>query len=170
MKIDIDSILYIVITIVILIISGLGSRRKKLAQQMQAKAPVDADEDYPEPDPIEFQKAEYNEPVRSREASPSPHVPSPLERLDQFITGKFPEAVSLEGESLEETVDEEELILEEIQRSRENEHMEVPEEKQAEQVIQIEKPGQKGLPPLFDNLHEVKKAIIYSEIIHRKYQ
>jgi len=172
MKIDIDSILYIVITIVILVISGLGSRRKKRAQQMQAEAQASgtAEPDPFEPVEDEFADARYSEPVKARVASAPQPVPNPMERLEQFITGQFPQAESMEGESLETPVDEEELILEEIRRSREKDEMRVPEEKPAEQEEQTEKLVKKGLPPLFDNLDEVKKAIIYSEVMQRKYQ
>jgi len=172
MKVDIDSILYIVITIVILVISGLGSRKKKRAQQMQAQAQASG---AAEPDPFEPVEDESSdawdaEPVQSGTDSATQPVPNPLERLEQFISGQFPQAETMEGESLETTVDEEELILEEIRRSREQDKMEVPRETAAEQEEQTEEPEKKGLPPLFDNLDEVKKAIIYSEIMQRKYQ
>ena len=170
MKVDIDSILYIVITIVILVISGLGSRKRRMAQQMQAKTAADSDEDYFEPVEEEFAETRYSQPVKSREVAPQKQAPNPVERLEQFITGRFPQAESMEGESLETPVDEEELILKEIQRSREQDDMRVPEKEPAEQEVQTGRPGKKGLPALFDNLDEVKKAIIYSEIMQRRYR
>ncbi len=42
MKIDIDSIFYIILSIIILVVSGLGSRRKKQAQQQRPAGPASA--------------------------------------------------------------------------------------------------------------------------------
>jgi len=172
MKIDIDSILYIAIMIVVLVISGLSSRKKKRAKQMQAQAQASG---AAEPDPFEHVEDESSDaratgPVKTKTAFASQQVSNPLGRLEQFLSGQFPQVETMEGESLETTVDEEELILEEIRRSREKDEMRVSEEKPAEQEEQTEKLEKTGIPPLFDNLDEVKKAIIYSEIMQRKYQ
>ena len=173
MKLDIDSILYIVITIVILIISGLGSRRRKKARQMQVPGSGPADPGSFEPVPGDTMesgpgKSGYAT-VKEPRAPAQQQAASPLERLEQFLTGQFPQAESMEGESLEEQVDEEELILEQIRREREEPEVESPVEEPADYDFETEKTQEK-LPPLFENADEIKKAVIYSEILKRKYE
>ena len=159
MKTDLNSILYIVIMIVVLVISGLGSRRKKKMQQLQARPFLED----------ETTETRPSEPIQVRAASATRKVQSPFDRLEEFITGQFPEQMSMEGESLESTEDEEDLILEEIRKSREEEKPSVPEKKQEEKLSELMKSKKEPEPALFGNFSEIKRAIIYSEILKRKY-
>ncbi len=161
MKIDLDSILYIVLTIAILAISALGSRRKKKLLQQQASVPPS------ETGSTAMDSAES----RKARIGPSWQQPAgPLERLEQILSGDTPVYESMEGESLETVVDEEEQILQDLERSRQEG------EKEPEVDIKITgkedeagKRENKGLPTLFGDVDEVKKAIIYSEIMNRRY-
>ncbi len=154
MKIDIDSILYIVITIVILVISGLGSRRKKKMQQMKTPAA---------PGSGLFEPGETDEPQAQQEAT------NPFERFEQILSGQTPKTWTMEEESPETIVDEEELIPEEIKERTQEEETEVWEDKTAKEEIQTEEPEEKTLPGLFENVNEIKRAVIYNEILNRKY-
>ena len=80
---------------------------------------------------------------------------------------------SMEGETMEETVDEEEQILEDIRKRNEERPAYVTEDESenesgTESVTSAEMDG-KGNPEFFKNLDEIKKAVIYSEILNRKY-
>jgi hypothetical protein len=182
MKFDIDSILYIVITVVILIISGLGSRRKKRAMQMEAEAQARTaseeegdsmearEEDLPQPPPT------FNifDSVRKVTETVEQQVSSdPMSRLEKFLTGQEIQerqqsrVVSLEGESLEETVDEEEQIMDEIRSRNEPETVEDDTYKIFEPTEDNEK--KKNVTRWFENVDEIKRAVIYSEILKRKY-
>jgi flagellar motor protein MotB len=162
MKVDTDSILYIVITIIVLIISGLGSWRKKKAQQMQAQASAETKNEYSD--------SMSSRPVEFRASSAPQQLANPLERLEQFFSGQFPETESMESESLETPEDEEDLILEEISRRDQEEEIEVVKEEPAEDTNQTANPEKKGMLVLFNCIDEVKKAVIYSEIMERKYR
>ncbi len=182
MKLDFDSILYIVITIVILVIGALGSRRKKRFQEAQAASAQGSDKDTSGTDQTGSEEETYKRPAQTAD---------PLSRLEQFLTGQMPEAYSMEGESLETLEDEEEKILEDIQKSRlekEEESEEksqelsveepyrIPDEIQAgaiipgEEGLEYDRKTRKTLPDLFANTDEIKKAVIYNEILNRKYE
>ena len=146
MKIDIDSIFYIILGIIILAVSGLGSRRRKKAQQMNKPTPSAAR-------PV----------TQSRQ-----QALDPFSRLEQILTGQSPYG-TLEGESPEVMEDEEQMIIDD------------EEEILAEPVPQkkVHKPdftyeteddqGTKSLDGLFGDVDEITRAIIYSEILPRKY-
>lgn len=155
MKMDIDAIFYIILSIIILIVSGLGSRRRKQAQQLKApgtpaRTPGAAD-------------LEAGKPQR-----PGQPAMDPFDRLEQILTGQT-RYESLEGESLEDLEDEEEAIVDE-----EEEIYEAP---VTEVAAQDEKPlsarevvGTGSIVEgLFANMDEITRAFIYSEIFPRKY-
>jgi hypothetical protein len=77
--------------------------------------------------------------------------------------------VSMEGETLETVVDEEEVIMEEIRKSRENGYKTIREDKPSEKEYEIGLSAKKNPLSLFENTDEIKKAIIYNEILKRKY-
>ena len=79
------------------------------------------------------------------------------------------ETVSMEGETLESVVDEEEVIMEEIRKSRENGYRTNREDKPSENENEIGLSTKKNPLVLFENTDEIKKAIIYNEILKRKY-
>ena len=146
MKIDIDSIFYIILSIIILAVSGLGSRRRKKAQQI--KKPTHS--------------------VARPVTQPRQPALDPFSRLEQILTGQSPYG-TLEGESPEVMEDEEQMIIDD------------EEEILAEPVPQkkVHKPdftyeteddqGTKSLDGLFGDVDEITRAIIYSEILPRKY-
>ncbi|MCK4748968.1 MAG: hypothetical protein KAT15_18075 [Bacteroidales bacterium] len=163
MKIDTDSILFILITIVILVISALGSRKKKRLRQMEVPASSGSGRDPAEPEEVNY-------------SSDRQKTTSPFERIEQILGVQVPEFESMKGESIETTVDEEELIPEEIRKRREVEETRVtlekdpgpmPEEADDEEMRTWKK--EKKSLQLFGNFDEVKKAVIYSEIMNRKY-
>ncbi|MFC2081198.1 hypothetical protein ACFLR8_03210 [Bacteroidota bacterium] len=157
MKIDIDSILYIVITIALLVISGLGSRRKKKLRQMGESSTTGAAGNPDSPKDMDAASVQQ-EPI------------NPFDRLEQFLTGQPPPKLEkMEAESLETIVDEEELILEEIQKSNQEKQTEVPVYTSKDDDPLPEGPEIRVLPGFFENNNEIRKAVIYSEILKRKY-
>ena len=154
MKIDIDSIFYIILSIIILVVGGLSSRRRKQAQQMKKPLPASAQPGAREPEDINVP-----EPRRPMDA---------FERLEQILTGQS-RYESMEGESLEVLEDEEQMIVDE-----EEEYLAAPvprlEEKHTNFTAETEdEQGKKGLEGLFGDVDEITRAIIYSEILPRKY-
>jgi hypothetical protein len=153
-KIDIDSIFYIILSIIILAVSGLGRRRKKQNQPMKNPLPSSAQAGTREPRDMTFTR---------------PRGPvDPFERLEQILTGQ-PQYQTLEGESLEDLEDEEQMIVDEEETysaAAEPQQMEpgasLPAEKEGEQM-------KLGMLGLFQDLDEITRAIIYSEILPRKY-
>jgi predicted secreted protein len=156
MKIDLDAIFYIILSIIILIVSGLGSRRRKQAQQMKGTVPSTAQTPAQERSEIETPQAR------------SPVV-DPFERLEQILTGQS-RYETLEGESLEVIEDEEEAIVDEEEEIMEPTIPEM-EEKTYHLPVETEADDTKmDLKDLFRDVNEITKAFIYSEIFPRKYQ
>jgi hypothetical protein len=156
MKIDIESVFYIILTIIILVVSGLGSRRRKQAQQLKKSAPGTAWSSADEP----------GEPGLQRQRHP---VQDPFDRLEQFLTGQ-PRYETLEGESLEVIEDEEGSIMDEEEKilmtpaaDQELKVDDISLEKEYEGDRHIEE-------DLFGDLDEITRAFIYSEIFPRKHQ
>lgn len=155
MKIDIDTIFYIILSIIILVVSGLGSRRRKQARQMNKSAPFASQPDTRKPEEMEVPK-------------PRGPVIDPFDRLEQILTGQT-RYETMEGESLEVLEDEEEAIVDE-----EEEYLAAPvpqqEAKRPKSTAETEdEQGKKSLDDLFGDVDEVTRAIIYSEILPRKY-
>ncbi len=146
MKIDIDSIFYIILGIIILAVSGLGSRRRKQAQQMKKPAPS---------------------PASPGTQSRQPAL-DPFSRLEQILTGQS-RYETLEEESPEILEDEEQIIIDD-----EEEYLAapVPQQKAHKPDFTAETEddqGKKSLDGLFRDVDEITRAIIYSEILPRKY-
>ncbi len=155
MKIDLDAIFYIILSIIILIISGLGSRRKKLTQPMKRSAPSVGQSPGQGVDEMEMR--------RSRQP-----VPDPFARLEQILTGQSPYE-TLEGESLEVIEDEEEMIVKEEEKVMVSP---VTEGKPAvyDTPLKVEgKTVKRTMDDLFGDMDEITRAIIYSEILPRRY-
>jgi hypothetical protein len=108
--------------------------------------------------------------IREEAATLSEEPGRPPVMVDKGPPGYGATTVSLEGDSLEETVDEEEQILRDIAARRSGAD-EKEEEGRLDEVIRIETDPEPGetLEDLFSNADEIKKAIIYSEILSRKY-
>jgi hypothetical protein len=174
MKIDIDSYLYIIITIVILIITALGRRKKKSPQQATGKTAG-------RPAGVQSKPEQYE----SYEDSGVEQVTSdPFERLEQLFAPQ--ETVVKVQEEEPETVqskmelDAEARRLEEMEREREQRYSEKIKEEQAE-AFRIHTEGDLTAGPvqgkeeeislltLFDDPEDFTKAIIYSEIFNTKY-
>ena len=60
-------------------------------------------------------------------------------------------------------------VLEKIRQDREERNTVPRKEDTVEEDDKAEIPNKKALPPLFENVDEIKKAVIYSEIMNRKY-
>jgi hypothetical protein len=173
MKINVDTILYVVIMIAILVISGLGSRRKKKLLQMQPPASPGSTGDDTQPEKTGPASRFATGPQSTPKPGTSPSrqtAMDPFQRLEQFITGQQPVIESMEGESLETIVDEEEMIMEEIHKSREETPIQPPSGTVDEEPMQITKPETIDLTGLFEGKDKIKKAIIYSEILKRRYE
>lgn len=129
---------------------------------------------------------QFRDLTRSLGQQPQSPAGSPFDRLEQFLTGQSPrpqprpsemstaEAMSMEGESMEETMDEEEQILEEIRKRRESvDSVETKDNEISEyfydEIKDVEETVVTGLPVLFEDADEIKKAVIYSEIFKPKY-
>jgi FtsZ-interacting cell division protein ZipA len=155
MKIDIDTIFYIILSIIILVVSGLGSRRRKQAQQM--KRPVSS--------AARLSQQELDEMEIPQARGP---VPDPFDRLEQILTGQS-RYETLEGESLEVMEDEEEMIMDEEEKIMVSP---ITEMKQEQQDITTEEEDEFVKRPrkdLFEDVDEITRAIIYREILPRKY-
>lgn len=155
MKFDIDSIFYFILMIILLVVSGLGSRRKKQAQKMNKPLPSSANTGTQEPEDMAFPK------------SRSPVV-DPFEKLEQILTGQ-PTYDTMEGESLEVLEDEEKAIIDEEEAYL---AAQVPQQDAKKPELNAEtedEQGEKSLDNLFGDVDEVTRAIIYSEILPRKY-
>ena len=155
MKIDTNNIFYIVLMIILLVVSGLSSRRKKRAQQMKKAAPSSAQPG--------TQEAEGMAVPGSRGA-----VKDPFERLEQILTGQS-RYESMEGESLEVLEDEEEMIIDEEEKI-----LAAPDHRQERMRHDLtaeteDEQEEKSADGLFSDLDEITRAIIYSEILPRKY-
>ena len=155
MKIDIDSIFYIVLMIIRLVVSGLSSRRRKQARQMKQAAPSSSQPGTQEAEGMAVP------------GSPGA-VLDPFERLEQILTGQS-RYETMEGESLEILEDEEQAIIDE-----EEEYLAAPVPQQEEKRPMFtadteDEQGKKSLYDLFGDVDEVTRAIIYSEILPRKY-
>ncbi len=155
MKIDIDTIFYIILSIIILVVSGLGSRRRKKAQQMKKPTHSVARPVTQDPEKIEI-------------SQPRQPAFDPFSRLEQILTGQS-QYGTLEGESLEVLEDEEQIIIDE-----EEEYLAapVPQEEAHKPDFNAETEddqGGKSQDGLFRDVDEITRAIIYSEILPRKY-
>jgi hypothetical protein len=181
---DIDSILYIVITLAILIISGLSGRKRKQAQMEAAKAKATPSADSQEGG--SYMQEEESDEIQeiSDPASDTPvnlfktfkQSQNPLERLEQILTGQVPlenqvppPYKSAEGVTMEDTVDEEEQILADIRKRNEEVSDIETEDLSGTTTGDTEEEDARSLPGLFADIDEIKKAVIYSEILNRKY-
>ncbi len=179
MKVDFDTIIYILITIALLAFSAIGSWRKKKLQQMRMPPTPAQDQDIFEP----VEGYSPSSAVRDSEqagssagtfgtgimgnARPSRKTVDPLEKLEQFLTGTASPYESMEGESMESIVDEEEMILEEIRKDEEEPVPEVSGTLPEDEPLQVTKEKPEGF---FKGAEDIERAIIYSEILKRKYE
>ena len=150
MKIDFDSVIFIIISIAILALSGLSGARRRKAQQL---------------------KTNVNNP-----GSAPPGV-STMDRLGQMFTGQMGFENLDQAESLEEDeIMEEEPPLDEVTPEQEKEIQSRLDDKRISADYGVEDPDQYGEDEqkavgneLFRDLDEIKKAVIYSEVFKRKY-
>lgn len=156
MKLDIDSIFYIVISVLILVITGLSRRKKKLSalkpglQNMRQQGPEVS------PD--------------GATTGMEDRISNPFERLEKLFLQ--PESVSSsEGVSLEELVDEETEYFREKEAASQAAQVEqeIPKEELTQELCQSQdKKKQYQKLDLFKCVNELKKAVIYAEILNRK--
>ena len=156
MKIDIDSIFYIILSIIILAVSGLGRRKRKQAKQMQTSSLP-----YPgQPEPSEGYESEFSQ--------DQPPVVDAFSRLEQILTGK-PQYGTMEEESLETLEDEEEMIIDEQQKISSNDYLVKKKDHYDLTLEKEDEPGEVPAKGLFGDVNEITRAVIYSEILPRKY-
>jgi hypothetical protein len=155
MKIDIDSIFYILLSIIILVVSGLGSRRRKLAQQQRPTGTAPSGIRTGEPEAFE---------------GPQPYTRAmdPFEKLEQILTGQS-RYETLEGESLEVLEDVEQMNIDEQEKIPSSVDREVERKKPDIKAVKQDEDVKKDLGGLFGDQNEITRAIIYSEILPRKY-
>jgi len=161
MKIDLDSYLYIIISIIILLVTALGRKKKKPGQAMPGQ---------PEATPTrqEYQIEDNDDQGLEKV------IVDPLQQFEKlFLQQEQPakKVKSMEGDSLEKIYDEEAKIMEELEKQKagKSREMEVPKEpltktKYKEPDTIYELPEQLVL---FQDVDEVKRAVIYSEILKR---
>jgi hypothetical protein len=150
MKMDFDSVIYIIISIAILVLSGLGGARKRKAQQLKTNTD-----------------------------SPGPATPgtSTMDRLEQMFTGQMGfESPGRAETPVEDEIMEEEAPLEEVPPEQEKDSRSLMDEEGMSQDYIAEDPDKSGEEEqktagmeLFGDLDEIKKAVIYSEVFKRKY-
>ncbi len=170
MRLDVDTIIYIIISIAILVLSGLGGARKRRAQNLRAPAGG---------------SREGTGQVPGRDASVSQPGMDAFDRLERMFTGEM--AYEDAGEDRDETTSEEKETGEEEKPAAEEVRAEeLPEEggstlksseiketgfDSGQQTVPDTGDDERGLSvdELFRNVKDVKKAVIYSEIFNRKY-
>jgi hypothetical protein len=158
MKLDIDSIFYIVLSILILALTGLTRRKKKstlpgtgLQNLQERQRTLSQDE---------------------RSITTGDVINDPFESLQKLFaqTESIP---SREAVSLEELIDEETEYLKEQEAARKKEPKEQAILKEVLTKQPAEDQEEKGIKKagklaLFENADELKRAVIYSEILNRK--
>lgn len=154
MKIDIESYLGIIIMIIILIISGLGSRRRKQAQMKQAAS-----------SPAQPGTPKADDPSYPPSARPAM---DPFERLEQILTGQS-SYDTMEEASLEDLQDENEMIVDETPAAPPAPVLESDVESHDLNAEKEDVPQKNNLEGLFKDADEITRAVIYSEILPRKY-
>jgi hypothetical protein len=171
MKIDIDSYLYIIITIIILIITALGRRKRKPAQQVR-KQPSDQPA---------YETGEEEQYVPRREAKTEQLSSDPFERLEQLFVPKEP-SYTVQEEEPEPAQPEMDPNAEARRIKEMEEERRYQEEKQAEMTKAFrthisgdltagsatEEEREISVMTLFDEPDDITKAIIYSEIFNRR--
>ena len=150
MKIDFDTLIFIIISIAILVLSGLGGARRRKAQQMSGST-----------------------------GKPAPPVPGldAISKIEQMFTGQLgfesPDKTEVldEEEVIEEEPPKVEMFLEgEGQfQSRLDEGRISPDYKVEDPDELQEYESKRMVEELFKDVDEIKKAVIYSEIFKRKY-
>jgi len=158
MNIDLDTIFYLILTIVILALTGLSRRKiKKPApgQELQGK-----------------KEQEPESPQNDRLYDIADMLSDPFERLENMFKQPEPEDTP-QVVSLEEIADEEEEYLEGKKAASKGKPPgeEILKEDLTTQSIQTEEESKVRKVQklkLFENVDELKKAIIYAEILNRK--
>ena len=154
MNIDLESYLGIIIMVIILIISGLGSRRRKQAQMKQA-ASSPAQPGTPQPEDPSFPPS-------------APPAMDPFERLEQILTGQS-RYETMERASLEDLQDEEEMIVDEPPAAPPATVRKADVKSPDPSAEMKDLPQKINLESLFKDADEITRAIIYSEILARRY-
>ena len=191
MKTDLDSIIIIIVTLLFLVITGLSRRRRKkpiMKSTMHYKQP--SDQGYQGKDLLSDAVSMINDPFAklekifdvpeqpdSQEAQSLEEIPAMVQKSSEIILPA--EAVSQEipvtkaPQSLEVIVDEvaDYLMEKEIEKSAiktdkmfDDQDLTRPETG----TFGLRDQKKKTRIPVFENVDEIKKAVIYSEILNRK--
>lgn len=158
MKIDLDTIFYLIITIVILALTGLSRRKKKRPVPGQELQGMD--------------EQEPKSPQNGRLSDTADVISDPFERLENMFKQPEPDDTP-KVVSLEEIVDEETEYLEEKEAASKGKPPgeEILKEDLTKRSMQMEeeiKVRKVQKLKLFENVDELKKAVIYAEILNRK--
>ncbi len=172
MKFEIDTILYIVISIIIIAASTLGKKKRKPVQQAPQQPQAEEGEET-----ADFPFGPFSNVKTMFESVSEPGAPG---LMDEYAREDRPEQVVDEEEGI---IDEEEMILNERMMTREEEQMARKEERALKQEQFLEEKlssaGEKGgeeIPQEADEIRddgffrdssEIRRAIIYFEILKR---
>jgi len=158
MKIDIDTIFYIIISIIILALTGLTRRKKKTA--------------IPKPvlDSMREQRSELSREEGSNDNGDI--ISDPFDRLEKLFAEPEPDSVP-QAVSLEEIIDEETEYMKEKEAASNATppEKEITKEDLSQKSFQTQdedKVKKIRKLKLFGNVDEFKKAVIYTEIMNRK--
>lgn len=160
MKADSSALVYIIISIALLIISSIGKAKKQAGERPPARPPSrppsPMDEPVPTGLPREFE--EIFGKIFTQEQQPVPEQEIVYDNEEEFETSEIPQNYNPQYESLE-TITEEAESLESINITE-------------EPVASVNYTGIQEEQE-YDNTYiqdiDLEKAIIYSEIINRKY-
>ncbi len=173
MKTDLNSYLYIIITIVILIITALGRKKKKPAQQVTGQQAGQPDTETGEQGQFYPNEQDAMEKV----------VSDPFKRLQQMfepeetafiVEEEEPEMTQVKMDADAEARRVKQMKEEKLQRRREDQQAEMAEafrlhtDGDLTNSLKSEESDRISVFKLFDDPEDIKKAIIYSEIINRR--
>ena len=156
MKIDIDTIFYIVISILILLITGLTRRKKKATVPKTGLQNMENQDSGVSSDKVK--------------AGMEDRLTDPFERLEKLFLQPEP-VPAPEAVSLEEIVDEETEYYKEKEAASQAPPVEQPiySEDSTKELTQLQDKDIQDLKlDLFKDVDELKKAVIYAEILKRK--
>jgi len=158
MKFEIDTILYIIISIIIIAASILGRKKRKSVQQAPGQP-----------------RAEGGDETENFSFEPFSEVKTMFETVSGQVHPGLDDEYVLEDQPLEQIVDEEEMILEEQKMMEEKEALmqeQVLDEEFTKEGVTDGEEAQKVSDEtedeeFFGDPSDIRRAIIYSEILKR---
>jgi hypothetical protein len=190
MKVNPDSIVFIIISLLILFISGLSKRRKKkpvMKSNLQFKQPItpgykgkdlfDAvrmindpldklEKMFSTPQETDMQEGTSLEVVKDVEQGPAEVSTFKKTVLEEVPTGKEAQSLEVIVDEVAEYLKEKEIEKSAIKSERKFDDLDLTKQGSTGSIGSDQKKRNKI--PLFENVDEIKKALIYSEILKRK--